>query len=507
MQRWHKETEWINLTNHGASLLAREGSVQQAFVYLLQQINYYLPVDLLLCTMGAPGVDVIDIAEAYSEVTSAASIGHAVWNYEFTRMESANFSGDVFLLARSDSPRAIPIKARHVGYNSILTFSVEEKPTRDMYISLMSHEENAFTVEDVAPCLMASRDVRRILEALFALPQMPLGNVYFQKQKNSHDLLRMCRGLTQELQLIEKISPLSTTVLITGETGVGKELVAETLHHLSPRKNAPFLKINCGSLPQTLIESILFGHEKGAFTGATENRSGYFKDAHTGTLFLDEIGELPLDSQVRLLRVLENGEVNPVGSTRARMVDVRILAATNKNLYAMVEEGTFRADLYYRLAAFPLHIPPLRERRTDIPILVTYYIRQLCEKLGLASTPQMPPEFITACTQAEWKGNVRELIHTLEYALIMAQIKNNPLVFVPFNQEKSQTILSVSQENPSGILPLDEINRRYIKGVLQTTNGVIHGEKGAAKLLGINPSTLKSRMQVLGIDKKKCCVE
>lgn len=506
MKNWQHETEWLNLTNHGASLLAREGSIQQAFVYVLQQINYYLPVDLLLCTLGAPDVDVIDIAEAYSEAEGRISTGRCVRNYEYSRIELANFNGEVFLLSRSDSPRAMPIKARHAGYKSILTFSVEEKPTRDMYISLMSHEENAFAAEDISPCLQASRDLRRILEALFALPQTPLGNVYFQKQKNSHDLLRMCRGLTEKLQIIEKIAPLSTTVLITGETGVGKELVAETLHHLSPRKNAPFLKINCGSLPQSLIESILFGHEKGAFTGATENHSGYFEDAHTGTLFLDEIGELPLDAQARLLRVLENGEVNRVGSTRTRQVDVRILAATHRNLQDMVEAGTFRADLYYRLAAFPLHILPLRERRTDIPILVTYYVRQLCGKMGLTRMPQMPPEFITACAQADWKGNVRELIHALEYSIIMAQVKNTPLVFSPPNQEKSLPFLPAGKEQANGILSLNEMNRRYIGSVLQKTKGVIHGENGAAKLLGINPSTLKSRMQVLGISKKALAV-
>ncbi len=502
MKDWQNETEWLNMTNHGAALLGTEGSIQQAFSYLLNQFNYYLPLDLLLCTMETEEGNRIDIAEAFSENHDKSKHNaRSVWNFEYTVAYSPQFEGQIYLLNKSETHRAMPIKTRHGEYKSMLTFSVEEKPTRTMFITLMSQEENAFGLEDISPCLQATRDLRRILETLFALPQMPMGNVYFQKQQNSHDLLRMCRCLTQELQIIEKIAPLSTTVLISGETGVGKELVAETLHYLSPRSKAPFLKLNCGSLPQNLIESILFGHEKGAFTGATESRSGYFEDAHTGTIFLDEIGELPLDSQVRLLRVLENGEISRVGSTRTRNVDVRVLAATNRDLKAMTEASTFRADLYYRLAAFPLHIPPLRERRTDIPILVTYYAKHTQQKLGFKHMPEIPAEFITACTQAEWRGNVRELIHALEYSLVMAQIKNAPLQFLLPGQDKP-TPEQGKTERADGILTLNEMNKRYIEDILRKTAGIIHGPKGAAKLLGINPSTLKSRMQALGIDKK-----
>ncbi len=497
MQAWDNEKEWINLTNYGSGLLAREGSMQQAFHYLIQQLNFYLPVDIISCAIRISDDEMIDIAEGYSEdyknfKNPTMSTGY----YEIEKISVDNYPGPVYALNSSDSATAIPIKTRHFDCHSMVSFSVEEKVTRNMFIAMLSKEKNVFTEKVIRNCLQATKDVRHILKMLFALPQMSDATSYFQKQKNSYDLLRMCRGLSHTLKLVEKVAPLSTTVLVIGETGVGKELVAETLHYLSPRNSAPFLKVNCGSLPHNLIESILFGHDKGAFTGATESKSGYFEDADMGSLFLDEIGELPLDAQARLLRVLENGEISRVGSTRTRTVDVRIIAATHRDLKSMVAQGLFRADLFYRLAAFPVSIPPLRDRRIDIPVLVTYYFKNLCEKLGLKHMPTIPNAFITDCTSAEWAGNVRELIHALEYSFILSQVMGTPLVLTfPFLDK-------VDSPREESILPLEEMNKQYIERVLKKTNFVIHGEKGAAKLLRINPSTLKSRMRALGIKRK-----
>lgn len=295
------------------------------------------------------------------------------------------------------------------------------------------------------------------------------------------------KALTQA----KAVGPTSTTVLIAGETGTGKELMARAIHDLSPRRDKPFVRVNCAALPMGLVESELFGHERGAFTGADQKRSGRFELAHGGTLFLDEIGEMPLEAQAKLLRVLEDGLVDRVGGTRPVPVDVRILAATNADLAGLVSEGRFRSDLYYRLHVFPIVLPPLRERLEDIPFLVRHFLEAYRLKLKRSSLV-LSDESMACLTRYAWPGNVRELQNVIERAVILAR---SPVVTVEL---QSLTTVPPASESTANLL---EMERRHILRVLEGTRWRIYGPNGAAVQLGLNPSTLRSRMKKLGVSR------
>ena len=301
-------------------------------------------------------------------------------------------------------------------------------------------------------------------------------------------------ALRAVLRKVRQVSTVETTVLLTGETGTGKELVARALHGGSPRRERPLIKINCGAIPQGVVESELFGHEKGAFTGAIQKRIGRFELADKGTLFMDEVGELPLDTQVKLLRVLQEQEFERVGSTRPMKVDVRLLAATNRELETEVMEGRFRADLFYRLNVFPIRIPPLRERPEDIPLLVEYFLAQFQRKMG-KPLRSVTPSSMHELQRYSWPGNIRELQNVLERACVLA---TEPDVSIGDSFRALDTPMTGS---PAGapLLSLEESERAHIRRALEATGGRVHGANGAAELLGINPSTLRSRMQKLGI--------
>ena len=306
-------------------------------------------------------------------------------------------------------------------------------------------------------------------------------------------------SLRAVLRKVRQVAGVETTVLLTGETGTGKELIARGIHEASARKDRPLIKINCGAIPQGIVESELFGHEKGAFTGAIQKRIGRFELADKGTLFMDEVGELPLDTQVKLLRVLQEQEFERVGSTRPMKVDVRLIAATNRDLDKEVAEGRFRADLFYRLNVFPIRIPPLRERPGDVPVLVEHYLAQFQRKMGKPLT-RVDERSLEQLQRYAWPGNIRELQNVLERACVLA---NGPVVSV------GETLRSSLNEAPSGGVPdlpplqtLENSERAHIRRALAAAGGHVHGALGAAELLGINPSTLRSRMQKLGISLK-----
>jgi transcriptional regulator with GAF, ATPase, and Fis domain len=285
-------------------------------------------------------------------------------------------------------------------------------------------------------------------------------------------------------------------VLLLGETGVGKDIIANTIHFLSLRKDAPFIKVNCGAIPEALVDSELFGHEKGAFTGAVAQKRGRFERAQTGTLLLDEIGELPLEAQVRLLRVLQDKEIERVGGHKSISLNIRIIAATNRNLEEMVKTGHFREDLWYRLNVFPIWIPPLRQRKADIPALVDYFLQEKSRELKLPDIPRVAPGQIELLINYDWPGNVRELQNLIERALILKP--KGPLTFESIHIQKQQQVFSEVQQ-PNHIEKLDVIVGRHISFALSRSKGKIHGKGGAAELLGINPNTLRSRMRKLGI--------
>jgi len=312
-------------------------------------------------------------------------------------------------------------------------------------------------------------------------------------------------GLREVMEMVRQVAPLTSPVLLLGETGTGKEVIAGAIHTLSPRKDGPFITVNCGAIPENLIDSELFGHEKGAFTGAISRTRGRFERAHGGTIFLDEVGELQADAQVRLLRVLQEREIERVGGTEPIKVDIRVIAATNRDLEAMIRDGTFREDLYFRLAVFPIAIPPLRDRKGDIPLLVQHFAHKKSREMGLGDTPTLMPGTLDRLMAYYWPGNIRELENAVERALILS--KGGILAF-----DDSHALLKPEHVYASGAGPrthldlqdtdsleLDRIVTRHIRHVLELTGGKVGGDEGAARLLQVNPSTLRKRMRKLGI--------
>jgi len=303
-------------------------------------------------------------------------------------------------------------------------------------------------------------------------------------------------GLREVMEKVHRVAPLLSPVLLVGETGTGKEAIANAIHELSQRSSGPLIKVNCGAIPETLIDSELFGHEKGAFTGAIARKRGRFERADGGTIFLDEVSELPPQVQVRLLRVLQEKEIERVGGQETIKVDVRIVSATHMDLQNLVNSGQFREDLYFRLNVFPIIVPPLRERKNDIPLLVHHFIEKKAHEMALSDVPNLSPGEIDRLMQYEWPGNVRELENAVERAIILS--KSNDLKFGKIINGEAQSngpIKAYSRETDR----LVEMEARHIEAVLDKTGGRVNGEGGAADLLGINPSTLRHRMRKLGI--------
>jgi transcriptional regulator with GAF, ATPase, and Fis domain len=300
------------------------------------------------------------------------------------------------------------------------------------------------------------------------------------------------QSLRTVLEHLAIVAPAETSVLILGESGTGKERIAECIHELSPRRRKPMIKVNCAALPVNLVESELFGHERGAFTGAVDKRIGKFEQAQDGTIFLDEIGELPLEIQVKFLRVLQEKEFERVGGNTVTKINVRIIAATNRDLEREVSEGRFRMDLYYRLNVFPLQLPPLRERKEDIPLLARHFMAHYAG-LNNKTITNISDEVFDGLMGHNWPGNIRELEHTLERAVLMAQDETISKVVMPHI-----TVKDVASTDHR-IKSIEEVEREHILAVLKKCNGKISGKGGAADLLGINVSTLNSKIKKLGI--------
>lgn len=307
-------------------------------------------------------------------------------------------------------------------------------------------------------------------------------------------------GLKNVMEMVGQAAPLSSHVLLVGETGVGKEVIANAIHYSSTRSDGPLIKVNCGAIPDNLVDSELFGHEQGAFTGAIKRKQGIFERADKGTVFLDEIGELPPHVQVRLLRVIQNREIERVGGSKSIKVDIRIIAATHRNLKEMVENGEFREDLWFRLNVFPIHIPPLRERLSDLPELVSYFINRKSREMNFRLPPVPAPGFLEMFRGYDWPGNVRELENVIERSLIrnFSAPPNTPLKFETFERPVFGNV-KPSADDSREDYNLDNVIRDHINLVLDVTAGKVKGKNGAADLLGLNSSTLRNRMKKLGI--------
>jgi len=368
------------------------------------------------------------------------------------------------------------------------TFNVNTRrtaPFSDADIEFLARVTNLLAVS------IANAQAQQKLAAL--KDQLQRESAYWREEtkggREAEEIAAHLPSLAQLMDRIRTVAKTNCTVLITGETGVGKETIARALHNQSPRRLKPFVKVDCASLPLSLIESEIFGHEKGAFTDAYQRKLGRFELAHEGTLFLDEIGELPINTQVKLLRFLQEKAFERLGGNQTITIDARVIVATNQNLRGMILTGRFREDLFYRINVSPVHLKPLRERPEDIPPLVEYFVQKHSRRVG-KQVPPVDQRTMDFLCRSPWPGNIRELENTVEQAVIIST--EGRLVF---------ELEGLSPSGPQGepLKPLAEVEKEHILCVLGHTGGVIDGDKGAARILGLHPNTLRSRMQRLGI--------
>jgi transcriptional regulator with GAF, ATPase, and Fis domain len=397
-----------------------------------------------------------------------------------------------------------PLVGEHGSRGTLMVAACGHRPFSDAAIQLISALseplaaalDNDARLHEIAALREASEAERRSL--LRRMGRQAVGDTIVGEES----------GLVHVMERVNMVSRSDVPVLILGETGTGKELVARAIHNRGERHNGPFIRVNCGAIPRELIDSQLFGHEKGSFTGASDTRQGWFERADMGTLFLDEIGELPLDAQVRLLRVLQDGFVERVGGANLIRVNVRVVAATHRDLAGMVREATFREDLWYRIAVFPILLPPLRERPEDIPAMARHFAERAAVRFGLA--PAMPAEPDIRMLQSyDWPGNIRELGTVIDRAAILGNGRRLELAAALglAAPQPSQATISIAESRadaatsrPSSVATLDAAMRQHIEAALRATQGRVEGAYGAAKLLAINPHTLRARMRKLGID-------
>ena len=422
-------------------------------------------------------------------------------------------SGEPVLLSRGDI-EAEPL-AHQFGIQSLAHVPMTGRGGIVGVLSLGSWRESAFSEDDLSFLGQIARQVAVAIENAWAFGEVSdLKNkltqekLYLEGEIRSElkfeEIVGKSAALRHVLQQVETVAPTDSTVLIYGETGTGKELIARAVHNLSARQSGGFVKLNCAAIPTGLLESELFGHERGAFTGAIAQRVGRFELANRGTMFLDEIGEVPLELQPKLLRVLQEREFERLGSTRTLRTDARLIAATNRNLEELVSEQKFRSDLYYRLNVFPVRVPALRERPEDIPLLVRHFVQQYSRRIGKA-IDTIPSETMTTLVRYPWPGNIRELQNVIERAVILT---TGPVLKVPSDDLRGQAAapVAVAAAPVNGsIAPrnmraaLDDAERQQIVSMLEQTNWIVAGPNGAAARLGMKRSTLQSRMQKFGI--------
>jgi formate hydrogenlyase transcriptional activator len=370
-------------------------------------------------------------------------------------------------------------------------------------LNIVSRQSNQYSEADCELLLEIGRQIALPIENMLALEEiarlrsrLEYEHLYLQEEiqveRQFKNIVGQSLAIRRVLKAVETVSPTDAGVLLFGETGTGKELIVRAIHELSSRCGKPLINVNCAALPAGLIESELFGHEKGAFTGAFSRKLGRFEMADGGTIFLDEVGDLQLDLQAKLLRVLQEGELERVGGHQTLKVDVRVIAATNRDLEQSIHEGKFRADLYYRLNVFPIRIPPLRERKEDIPLLVKYFVMKYGAKFR-KNVEKITQGTMDSLLAYQWPGNIRELENLIERAVIMCKTAQlEPGKWLP---EPGGAPLE------SRIPTLEELERDHIIEVLQMTGWKVSGDRGAAKLLGMKPTTLEARMKKLGIKR------
>ncbi|RJO65074.1 MAG: AAA family ATPase [Myxococcales bacterium] len=390
---------------------------------------------------------------------------------------------------------------------STLLLSLKIKGEEVGWFGLKKAGENIYTREHASllqtvkePISIAMSNARRYRELMRLKDNFADDNRALQQELehlSGNQVIGGEFGLRQVMELVRQAAPLNSPILLLGETGTGKEVIANAIHLASPRRDRPMVRVQCGAIPDTLLDSELFGHEKGAFTGAINAKRGRFERAQGGTIFFDEIGELTLDAQVKLLRVLQEHEIERLGGVKTIKVDVRIIAATHRDLEKKVREGTFREDLWYRLNVFPIQIPPLRDRKEDLFDLTTHFIAQKSREMGLLDIPTLPQGAFRQLESYDWPGNVRELQNVVERALITC--KNGTLTFQNLVKPENGSNRGLAVSAFAEAKTLHQATADAIRLALKTSGGQVEGEGGAAALLNINPSTLRAKMRKLGI--------
>jgi formate hydrogenlyase transcriptional activator len=504
LELWLKErTTLLEINNAIITNLDRPS----LFKAITQSLCQILPFDRAVLMLHDPERDVLRVA-ALEGLLTAKQYGAV--GTEITRQGShAGWALDhKQCLLRQDLAEGLqfPIEAKILaeGIRSYIIAPLigKEKPLGTLNVGSKTPcrycEEDAMLLQEVAGQVTLAIENMLAYEEIASLKaRLEQENIYLQEEirteHNFEEIVGQSAAVRKALQAVETVAPTDATVLILGETGTGKELIARAVHNLSPQKDKPLVKVNCAALASTLIESELFGHEKGAFTGAISRKIGRFELANGGTIFLDEIGDLPLELQAKLLRVLQEGEFERVGGSQTIKVSVRVIAATNRNLTEAVKSGSFRSDLFYRLNVFPLTLPALREHREDIPLLVSHFLSRFTKKLG-KRLERLSRESMDRLMPYDWPGNVRELLSVIERAAILAR---GPVVHI----EESLDLRLRADTDGHGLVKLEELERSYIIRVLDETNWMIDGPRGAALILGLHPNTLRSRMQKLDIKK------
>ena len=491
------------------------------FRAIAQAVRRVIPFDRTAVCLHDAATDVLRVAMVESSLDSTHFKVGTEMAVEGTHV------GHVFRSRRSlvrgdiDAEQEFPSEQLNIadGVRSLLVVPLTVRSTSIGTLGVSSRARDQYTAADAVFLQEAANQVAmaiqnmRAYEEISALKgRLERENVYLQEEiRTEHNFVEMVGSspaLLAVIRNVERVAPTDASVLISGETGTGKELVARAIHARSARSGRPLVKINCGAISAGLVESELFGHLKGAFTGALERRLGRFEVADGGTIFLDEIGELPLDTQVKLLRVLQEGEFEPVGSSTPLRTDVRVIAATNRDLDDAVKHGRFRADLFYRLNVFPLQVPPLRERREEIPQLVTFFVGRFAKRFG-KPVERVSHETMERLVAYAWPGNVRELQNVVERGIVLATgatLEIRPEMLGARLTEATRPAREATRSGaPSHATGRDldavlkDVETLHVRAALEEARWVIEGERGAARILGLHPNTLRSRIEKLGI--------
>lgn len=510
------KTDDMTFFHEGTIRICGSLDIDEALRDCLTFIQKYMPAELIQLCVYEEALESIRVVGSASDITLKPYdplIPLSEKAVAFTKKENERDRRIIKLDSHFENPVARDVYAAMGLQNtSSITLHLQIKNVGMGVVGILTKHPRRFTDEHARlltllhdPFAIAMSNTLRFQEVV-RLRNLLQDDYQYLNQELHHisgdQIVGEHFGLRDVMEQVRQVAPLNSQVLLLGETGVGKEVIANAIHYTSPRHNGPLIKVNCGAIPGNLLDSELFGHKKGAFTGALARKRGRFERADSGTIFLDELGELPLDAQVRLLRVIEKREIERVGGTETFSVDVRIIAATNRDLREMVRLKTFREDLWFRLNVFPITIPPLRHRRADIPALVNYFIEKKVREMKLSTLPTPAPGEVERLQRHDWPGNVRELANLVERELIRHQSRgpDAPLRFHDFGHPP------VTAESPAAPLPpeqallnLEEMTRQHIRRVMEKTNGKIQGKDGAAAVLGLHPSTLRHRMKKMGI--------